>query len=89
MDDIVGSLETSPSLSEVFGQGKVQGGFGGYFPVVDVIKAVLKTGWRGPWSYEVFYKDSMGREGESIPKFWTVVGKQAHLKIVEELKRGL
>lgn len=26
----------------------------GFLPVVDVIKAILTTGWRGPWSYEVF-----------------------------------
>jgi hypothetical protein len=26
---------------------------GGYLPVLDVCEAVLKTGWRGPWSYEV------------------------------------
>ena len=28
-------------------------GWGGYLPVLDVCEAVLKTGWRGPWSYEV------------------------------------
>lgn len=27
--------------------------YGGFLPVMDVIKAVLKTGWNGPWSYEV------------------------------------
>ena len=27
--------------------------WGGYLPVADVCQAVLKTGWRGPWSYEV------------------------------------
>ncbi len=27
--------------------------WGGYLPVLDVCEAVLKTGWRGPWSYEV------------------------------------
>lgn len=27
--------------------------WGGYLPVVDVCEAVLRTGWRGPWSYEV------------------------------------
>ena len=25
----------------------------GFLPVLDVIRAVLSTGWRGPWSYEV------------------------------------
>lgn len=25
----------------------------GILPVLDVCRAVLKTGWRGPWSYEV------------------------------------
>ncbi|PCH35139.1 xylose isomerase-like protein [Wolfiporia cocos MD-104 SS10] len=27
--------------------------YGGYLPVVDVCEAVLRTGWRGPWSFEV------------------------------------
>ena len=27
--------------------------WGGYLPVLDVCDAVLRTGWRGPWSYEV------------------------------------
>ncbi|OCH85492.1 hypothetical protein OBBRIDRAFT_798139 [Obba rivulosa] len=26
-----------------------------YLPVVDVCEAVLKTGWRGPWSFEVIH----------------------------------
>lgn len=29
------------------------GALGGFLPVMSVISAVLKTGWRGPWSYEV------------------------------------
>ncbi|EIN12948.1 xylose isomerase-like protein [Punctularia strigosozonata HHB-11173 SS5] len=27
--------------------------YGGYLPVVDVVEAVLRSGWRGPMSYEV------------------------------------
>lgn len=27
----------------------------GILPVLDVCRAVLRTGWRGPWSYEVCF----------------------------------
>lgn len=28
-------------------------GYGGFLPVLDVIRAIEATGWEGPWSYEV------------------------------------
>ena len=47
-----------PYMDEVCPRDKAQNaedeqGWGGYLPVAEVCEAVLKTGWRGPWSYEV------------------------------------
>ena len=41
-----------PYMDEVCAREDKQG-WGGYLPVLDVCDAVLRTGWRGPWSYEV------------------------------------
>lgn len=41
-----------PYMDEVCARDDKQG-WGGYLPVLDVCDAVLRTGWRGPWSYEV------------------------------------
>lgn len=43
-----------PFQDEIEGrEGNEAGAYCGYLPVVDVCDAVLKTGWRGPWSFEV------------------------------------
>jgi hypothetical protein len=36
-----------------FSLGDAAAQHGGYLPVLDVLAAVLRTGWRGLWSYEV------------------------------------
>lgn len=64
------------------------GGFGGFLPVVDVVRAVVHTGWRGPWSYEVFYEDSMRKEDAGVPRFWAEAGMKCHQRILKELGGG-
>lgn len=92
MDEAVADLRASAGSSDAFaagvGAGVVQGGFGGYLPVLDVIRAVLKTGWRGPWSYEVFFEESMARDDVGVPRFWTCAAKKCHQRIVDALKKG-
>ena len=41
-----------PYMDEVYPREDKES-WGGYLPVLDVCDAVLRTGWRGPWSYEV------------------------------------
>ncbi|CDO71054.1 hypothetical protein BN946_scf184844.g58 [Trametes cinnabarina] len=60
--------------------------WGGYLPVADVCEAVLRTGWRGPWSYEVFYQEDMSRENLNIPAKWTKAAWSSHELLVKELK---
>lgn len=42
-----------PYMDEVCPRDGDDQSWGGYLPVLDVCDAVLRTGWRGPWSYEV------------------------------------
>ncbi|OCH93966.1 hypothetical protein OBBRIDRAFT_823729, partial [Obba rivulosa] len=61
-----------------------------YLPVVDVCEAVLKTGWRGPWSFEVFYRKDMARDDPDVPTRWTRAAVKSYEKILEQLKqRGI
>lgn len=57
---------------------------GGYLPVVEVTKAVLKTGFRGWFSYEVFDggPDGTGRDYE-LDAF-AVTARECHKKLLEE-----
>ena len=93
MDEAVDTLRAGAGSSDAFalglGRRTMQGGFGGYLPVLDVISAVLTTGWHGPWSYEVFYEESMGRVDIDVPQFWTKAAKKSHARIVEELKKEM
>ncbi|KAL7277108.1 hypothetical protein ACG7TL_008953 [Trametes sanguinea] len=61
--------------------------WGGYLPVADVCEAVLKTGWKGPWSYEVFYEEDMSREDSAIPAKWAKAAMSSHQLLVKELKK--
>ncbi|KAI0765854.1 xylose isomerase-like protein [Trametes elegans] len=63
-----------------------EGAWGGYLPVLDVCEAVLKTGWRGPWSYEVFYQEDMSKDSELIPSKWTKAAKLSHMLLEKHLK---
>jgi len=62
------------------------GAYGGYLPVVDVCEAVLRTGWRGPWSFEVFYETDMARDDPEVPRRWTRSAKASYDRIVEKLQ---
>lgn len=55
--------------------------------VVQICKAVLRTGWRGPWSYEVFYKEGMEKDDEGVPRKWTEDAMKCHQRILEEVDR--
>ncbi|KIJ40275.1 hypothetical protein M422DRAFT_209897 [Sphaerobolus stellatus SS14] len=58
-----------------------------YLPVNDVVEAVLKTGWRGPWSYEVFFEQDMAKDDPGVPQRWTREAAECHEKILEEMRR--
>ncbi|CCM00629.1 uncharacterized protein FIBRA_02666 [Fibroporia radiculosa] len=73
-----------PYQDEIEGrEGNEEGAYGGYLPVVAVCEAVLKTGWRGPWSFEVFYEADMSRDDPEVPRRWTRSAKACYDKIVE------
>ncbi|KIJ64360.1 hypothetical protein HYDPIDRAFT_90751 [Hydnomerulius pinastri MD-312] len=59
--------------------------YGGFLPVLDVIEAVIRTGWRGPWSYEVFYQADMGKDDQEVPKKWTTAAMKSHEHILKAL----
>ncbi|THH02960.1 hypothetical protein EW145_g6653 [Phellinidium pouzarii] len=58
----------------------------GFLPVLNVIDAVLETGWRGPWSYEVFYAEDQSKDDPDIPKRWTYEAMTCHAKLISELE---
>ncbi|KAI0821836.1 xylose isomerase-like protein [Trametes gibbosa] len=60
--------------------------WGGYLPVLEVCEAAVKTGWRGPWSYEVFLGEDMSREDEDVPVRWTKNAKMSHRLLLKYLK---
>lgn len=60
--------------------------WGDYLPVNDIIEAVLKTGWRGPWSYEVFFEQDMAQDDPTVPERWTKEAADCHEKIIQEMK---
>ncbi|KAI5116276.1 hypothetical protein M0805_009233 [Coniferiporia weirii] len=58
----------------------------GFLPVLDVMKAILATGWRGPWSYEVFYAEDQGKDDPDVPRRWTCEAMASHAKLIAELE---
>lgn len=60
--------------------------WGGYLPVVEVCEAVVKTGWKGPWSYEVFFEEDMSKDDEDVPDRWANAAKKSHERIEQILK---
>jgi len=58
-----------------------------YLPVNDVVEAVLKTGWRGAWSYEVFFEKELGRDDPTVPERWTKEAAKCHEEILAEMRR--
>ncbi|EED84546.1 predicted protein [Postia placenta Mad-698-R] len=47
---------------------------------------VLNTGWRGPWSFEVFYEADMSRDDPEVPRKWTRSAQASFDMIVEKLQ---
>ncbi|KZT18672.1 xylose isomerase-like protein [Neolentinus lepideus HHB14362 ss-1] len=77
-----------PFMDEIVeGSGCGESSFGGYLPVVDVVEAVVRTGWRGPWSYEVFYEADMGKADADVPTRWTNAAMESQKRILKELER--
>lgn len=58
----------------------------GYLPVNDIIEAVLKTGWRGPWSYEVFFEQDMAQDDPTVPERWTKEAADCHENVLQEMR---
>ncbi|KAH9933017.1 uncharacterized protein B0H18DRAFT_985160 [Fomitopsis serialis] len=81
-----------PFQDEIEGE-KGEEGYGGYLPVVDVCEAVVKTGWRGPWSFETihrYFTREYVEDDPDVPRRWTKSAKTSYDRIEEELReRGL
>jgi sugar phosphate isomerase/epimerase len=56
---------------------------GGYLPVVDVAKAVLRTGFRGYFSYEVFDSGPDGKGVDYILDAFAVTAAQSHAQLLQ------
>lgn len=56
---------------------------GGYLPIVEVTKAVLRTGFRGWFSYEVFDGGPDGKGNDYDLEAFAVTAAQAHKQLLE------
>ncbi|KAI5851012.1 xylose isomerase-like protein [Tricharina praecox] len=60
-------------------------GMGGYLPVKDMVNAVLKTGYRGWFSVEVFLEEEHGKEwAEGLEEKWAEDGMRGVRGVLEE-----
>lgn len=57
---------------------------GGYLPVVDVARAVLRTGFRGWFSYEVFDGGEDGKNTDVDIVAYAVAARNVHTRLLEE-----
>lgn len=57
---------------------------GGYLPVADVASAVLKTGFRGWFSYEVFDGGKDGKKQEEDVVAYARTARNVHTRLIEE-----
>lgn len=57
---------------------------GGYLPVVDVAAAVLKTGFRGWFSYEVFDGGEDGKKTDVDIVAYAVVARNVHTRLLQQ-----
>ncbi|KAF2854787.1 xylose isomerase-like protein [Plenodomus tracheiphilus IPT5] len=57
---------------------------GGYLPVVDVAAAVLKTGFRGWFSYEVFDGGEDGKKTDVDIVTYAVAARNVHTRLLKE-----
>jgi sugar phosphate isomerase/epimerase len=61
---------------------------GGYLPVVDVARAVLETGFRGWFSYEVFDSGPDGKGKEVNLEEFAKEAKRSQSRLLEECAKG-
>lgn len=62
--------------------------FEGYLPTVDFARAVLQTGFRGWFSYEIFDGGPEGSGREHDLKEWTQAARRCQERLVEECAKG-
>jgi len=60
---------------------------GAYLPVEACTAAVLKTGYRGPFSYEVFYGEDMSKDDKDVPARWTKNSMACHQRLMEACEK--
>jgi hypothetical protein len=48
----------------------------------DCTVAVLKTGYRGPFSYEIFYGEDMSKADTQVPTKWTQDSMKCHERLM-------
>jgi len=62
---------------------------GAYLPVEECTAAVLKTGYRGPFSYEIFYGEDMKKDDKDVPARWTKKSMETHKRLMEACEKLL
>ncbi|KAK9895327.1 putative 3-dehydroshikimate dehydratase [Cystobasidium minutum MCA 4210] len=60
---------------------------GAYLPVEECTAAVLKTGYRGPFSYEVFYGEDMSKDDPKVPERWAQDSMKCHKRLMEACEK--
>jgi len=55
---------------------------GAYLPVEECTAAILRTGYRGPFSYEVFYGEDMKKDDTDVPARWTKNSMACHKRLM-------
>lgn len=61
--------------------------FGAYLPVEECTAAILKTGYRGPFSYEVFYAEDMSKNDADVPFRWAKNSIKCHKRLMEACEK--
>ncbi|KAL7006975.1 hypothetical protein EMMF5_003559 [Cystobasidiomycetes sp. EMM_F5] len=62
---------------------------GAYLPVEECTAAVLRTGYRGPFSYEIFYGADMSKDDKDVPARWTKRSMDTHKRLMEACEKRL
>ena len=59
------------------------------FTITECTAAVLKTGYRGPFSYEIFYGADMSKDDPEVPKRWTEDSMECHKRLMTACEKLL
>ncbi|KAH8152619.1 uncharacterized protein LAJ45_03460 [Morchella importuna] len=63
---------------------------GGYLPVLDMVKAVLRTGFRGWFSVEVFLEEEHSKElKDGLLDDWAKEGMKSVKRLLEDAEKGI